>query len=93
MKIGILTFHDAHNYGAMLQCYALQQFLFKKGYNVEVIDYRPAFYQSNTIVTVYARWIGKIQYAHEEYLLWITHQDLLKNRFYMILLTLKKRFT
>lgn len=30
MKIGILTFHDAHNYGAMLQCYALQQFLFKK---------------------------------------------------------------
>lgn len=45
MKIGILTFHDAHNYGAMLQCYALQQFLFKKGYNVEVIDYRPAFYQ------------------------------------------------
>ena len=25
MKIGILTFHCAHNYGAVLQCYALHQ--------------------------------------------------------------------
>ena len=27
MKIGILTYHRAHNYGAMLQAYALQHFL------------------------------------------------------------------
>ena len=27
MKIGILTFHRAHNYGAVLQCYALQEIL------------------------------------------------------------------
>lgn len=27
MKIGILTFHCAHNYGAVLQCYALQETL------------------------------------------------------------------
>ena len=26
-KIGIITFHKAHNYGAVLQCYALQEFL------------------------------------------------------------------
>lgn len=45
MKIGILTFHNAHNYGAMLQCYALQQYLLKCGHDVEVIDYRPYFYQ------------------------------------------------
>lgn len=44
-KIGILTFHDAHNYGAMLQCYALQRFLQLEGHQVEVIDYRPPFYQ------------------------------------------------
>ena len=25
-KIGILTFHRAYNYGAVLQCYALQQY-------------------------------------------------------------------
>lgn len=40
MKIGILTFHRAHNYGAVLQCYALQEALKSFGYDVYVIDYR-----------------------------------------------------
>ena len=40
MKIGILTFHRAHNYGAVLQCYALQEVLIGMGHEVEVIDYR-----------------------------------------------------
>lgn len=40
MKIGILTFHRAHNYGAVLQCYALQEALKALGYDVSVIDYR-----------------------------------------------------
>lgn len=39
MKIGILTFHRAHNYGAVLQCYALQQYLIQLGHEVYVIDY------------------------------------------------------
>ena len=39
MKIGILTFHRAHNYGAVLQCYALQQYLIQEGHDVYVIDY------------------------------------------------------
>lgn len=43
MKIGILTFHRAHNYGAVLQAYALQEFLINLGYNVEIIDYRPSY--------------------------------------------------
>ena len=43
MKIGILTFHCAHNYGAVLQCYALQEVLKRMGHTVEVMDYRPAF--------------------------------------------------
>ena len=43
MKIGILTFHRAHNYGAVLQCYALQEYLKQQGHNVEVIDYRQKF--------------------------------------------------
>ena len=42
-KIGILTFHCAHNYGAVLQCYALQETLKKMGHDVEVIDYRPQY--------------------------------------------------
>lgn len=40
MKIGILTFHRAHNYGAVLQAYALQEMLRSKGHHVEFIDYR-----------------------------------------------------
>lgn len=39
-KIGILTFHRAHNYGAQLQCFALQRALQAMGYDVDVIDYR-----------------------------------------------------
>ena len=42
MKIGILTFVHAYNYGAELQCFALQRKLRNLGYNVEVLDvYRP----------------------------------------------------
>lgn len=40
MRIGILTFHAAQNYGAVLQCYALQTFLTGQGHKVSVIDYR-----------------------------------------------------
>ncbi len=41
MKIGILTFHCAHNYGAVLQAYALQEYLRAKGHEARIIDYRP----------------------------------------------------
>ena len=41
MKIGIITFHWATNYGAVLQCYALQEFLREKGHYVEIINYKP----------------------------------------------------
>lgn len=43
MKIGILTFHCAHNYGAVLQAYGLQEYLKSCGHAVEVIDYRPRY--------------------------------------------------
>ena len=41
MKIGILTFHRAINYGAVLQCYGLSETLKAMGHEVDVIDYRP----------------------------------------------------
>lgn len=40
MKIGILTFHRAINYGAVLQAYALQEVLLGYGHEVYIIDYR-----------------------------------------------------
>ena len=40
MKIGIVTFNSAHDYGAVLQVWALQEKLKSKGHDVEVINYR-----------------------------------------------------
>ena len=51
MKIGIVTFHFAHNYGALLQCYALKMFLQQKGFDVSVIDYAPDYHRSVYPVT------------------------------------------
>lgn len=41
MKIGIITFHNALNAGAVLQAYALQTFLVQLGHEAEFIDYCP----------------------------------------------------
>jgi hypothetical protein len=39
-KISILTFFFSHNYGAVLQAYAMSQVLISEGYEVEFIDLR-----------------------------------------------------
>lgn len=39
-KIGVITYHRAVNYGAVLQAYALQQFIRQKGFDCQIIDYR-----------------------------------------------------
>jgi len=43
-KLGIITFHFAENYGAVLQCVALSRALEKIGHDVYVIDYRPKYH-------------------------------------------------
>ena len=40
-SVGILTFHASHNYGSMLQAYALQQTVLDMGYKCEIINFRP----------------------------------------------------
>ena len=47
MKIGILTFHCAHNYGAVLQAYGLQEYLRSQGHETYIIDYRPGYLTRN----------------------------------------------
>ena len=42
MKVGILTFHNAINYGAVLQAFATQELVRSLGHDVEVIDYHNA---------------------------------------------------
>lgn len=40
MKIGIITYHAAYNFGSMLQAYATQEALRKLGHEVVVLNYR-----------------------------------------------------
>lgn len=40
MRICILTFHRAQNYGAVLQAYALQKKIEELGYTCDILDYR-----------------------------------------------------
>ena len=50
-KIGILTFHYSHNYGGVLQAFALQNTLKKyhKDYQIDIIDFVPKSYKNQSI--------------------------------------------
>jgi hypothetical protein len=54
MRIGIITFHRAVNFGAVLQAYALSKFLRDKGHSVFIIDYVRNNTQSCKILSFYA---------------------------------------
>ena len=54
-KIALLSFHNAANYGAALQAFALQEALTRKGYVCEYIDYRNT-YRSNAYNMSYHVW-------------------------------------
>lgn len=56
MKIGILTFHRAHNYGAVLQCYALKSYLNSLGHSTIVVDYKPSYFHYGLFV--WYKWIS-----------------------------------
>ena len=43
MRIGIITYHRAFNYGAVLQCFALQELLKSMDHEIQVVDYRQPF--------------------------------------------------
>lgn len=46
MKIGILTYHRAENYGALLQAYALFTYLRSRGHDVSFVDYWPKYHEN-----------------------------------------------
>lgn len=59
-KIGIITFHCAHNYGAMLQAYALKKYLLQIGYEAHIVNYRcrtilDSYYQHFSVVQMVGR--------------------------------------
>lgn len=45
MKIGILTYHRSHNYGALLQSVATRVILEKLGYQAYYVDYWPGYHR------------------------------------------------
>lgn len=57
MKINILTFHNAHNYGAVLQSFALRTYLRKKGFEVHVLNYK------NEMIS--SRYVAKLPYQYD----------------------------
>lgn len=40
MKVGLITFHAAYNYGSVLQAFATQKAVYSLGNNCEIINYR-----------------------------------------------------
>lgn len=55
-RIGILTFHDVINYGAVLQAYALQRYLRESGHDVQIINYRPPYFIRQYKYSMRLRW-------------------------------------
>ena len=53
-KIGILTFHWADNYGAMLQAFGLKTWLARQMYDVFIINYSPACLRGRDWLVPYA---------------------------------------
>lgn len=43
MKIGIVTYHRSHNYGALMQAYALKNYLISLGHDASFVDYWPSY--------------------------------------------------
>lgn len=60
MQIKTITCHDVNNYGASLQAYALQCFLQRNGYEVEIIDYLPIYKSDRLNFFEYNRTSGKL---------------------------------
>lgn len=60
MRIKTLTCHHVYNHGASLQAYALQSYLQQQRYEVEIIDYRPAYLdQRSRFLAISPRWKKK----------------------------------
>ena len=46
MKVALITYHDAHNYGAVLQAYALKTIIQQLGYSCDIINFQNEYINS-----------------------------------------------
>ena len=58
MKIAILTFQFAHNYGALLQAYALKRYIESKKLEVEVTPYYPEWAQAEYTISPFTKGVS-----------------------------------
>ena len=58
MKTAILTFQFAHNYGALLEAYALKQYLKSHDLEGEIAPYYPDWAQSEYAISPFAKGIS-----------------------------------
>lgn len=61
MKVGIVSIHSAHNYGSVLQAFALQEILKSFCNDVEIINYRPKYLENQykmISVSIYFKYNG-----------------------------------
>jgi hypothetical protein len=55
LKIGIVTFHWGTNYGGVLQSFALQAFLERQGFEVQIINFAPKSFRDSFLRCFKAR--------------------------------------
>lgn len=60
MKVGVLTYHFANNYGASLQVYAMQRFLSANGIDSDIIDFVSRKQNSNNSLFEYHNGVKSI---------------------------------
>ena len=68
MKCSIITIHHIHNFGSVFQAYALSHFLEINGYDTEIIDYRPGYYElgRNKLKTAVGRALNYGSYSNRK---------------------------
>lgn len=84
MKIGIITYHRAENYGALLQAYALRTYLQSQGHEVSFVDYWPDYHVNYFKVFSWNRFKGatwkiKIKFLLEA-ILWLKPKKIRRKR-------------
>ncbi len=86
-KLGIVTFYNAHNYGAVLQVYALQKVLSEK-YDVKIVNYiNPTItnvykvlkFNKQNIYTILKSIIGNVIYYHRNRKRYNAFKDFINN--------------
>ena len=60
----IITIHHIHNFGSVFQAWALKEYLVKLGHEVEIIDYRPSYYEKgrNLFKTIVSKIVFALPY-------------------------------